>query len=813
MARKFTSTNLKTMKKVAKILLIIFIAFSGIKAQAQTGKISGKLQQTITKEPVGFASVGLFSGKDSSLVNGVTSAENGQFIIENLAYGNYFLQITLVGFTTKMVPDLKISAEKPDLNTGLIMVASSAKKLKEVEIVAQKDLVEYGLDKQVINVAKDISSTGGTASDALKNAPSVAVDIDGNVSVRGSSNVTVLVDGKNSGQNAQTILSQTPASAIEKIEVITNPSSKYDAEGMGGIINIILKKEKKPGLNGNVMLNLGTQENYNTSLNLNYNYKKFNFFAGHDFQQNYRPSEYQLISFRHGDLLKQDQDSRRIGRTNMPKLGFDYQLSEKQSITVSAKSFINRMNEKESVYNFAETAPSPYFTRKSENLNEIMGTDLTFSYRKAFGDKRREFTSSAVYSMIDGSFDRYIDQFTTNAKRVPNSFGTKENYLQDFHVKPLVVQADYVHPVGDKGKFETGLKHTQRVLTTNYKAERTDPATFQLTAIDSLSDRFDYADYVSAAYANYSNVWKKLSYQVGIRTEQTNIRIKSNADYDRFSNNYLNLFPSVFLSQEIDENRKVQVNYSRRVNRPNYEAMNPFKNYSDPYNIWSGNPTLNPEYIDSYEASYVQFWKSGSLTSTGFYRNVHNLIQQVRFIDTTKSLIAYNNYVNLDDAVSYGLEISGNQTLAKWWKLSGNVSTFNYKVMGKPLGVEANSEKFSWLGRLNSNFNLPKNLSVQISINYRSAQALAQGTRGAIYNTDLAIKKDVLKKKGSVTLRVSDVFNTLRWDTKINGQDLSYDLRTKRLTRVAFLGFAYRFGNEQDKRRRLDSGSGAEGMF
>jgi outer membrane receptor protein involved in Fe transport len=804
------------MKKLFRLLLLILFvySFNAIMAQAQnSGRVSGKLLESVAKNPIGFASVGLFSAKDSSLISGATSAEDGNFALENIAFGNYFLKITLVGYAPKFLPNLVLSAAQPNLHLNSIPVVSNTKKLSEVEIVAQKDLVEYGLDKQVINVAKDISSTGGTASDALKNAPSVAVDIDGYVSVRGSSNVTVLVDGKNSGQNAQTILSQTPASAIEKIEVITNPSAKYDAEGMGGIINIILKKEKKPGLNGNIMLNLGTQENFNTSLSLNYNYKKFNFFGGHDFQQNSRPSEYQLTSYRENKLLKQDQTGRRLGRTHMPKLGFDYQLSEKQSITVSAKSFINRMAENETVYNFGETLASPYFTRAGENKNEVMGTDLTLSYRKAFGDKRREFTSSVVYSMIDGSFNRYIDHFTTNAERVPNSLGTEENYLQDFHVKPLVMQADYVHPVGDKGKFETGLKLTQRVLSSNFRAERTDPATYQLAVIDSLSDRFEFADYVSAAYSNYSNSRKKLSYQIGIRAEQTNIRLHSQSENDQYSRNYLNLFPSVFLSQEIDENRKVQLNYSRRVNRPNYEAMNPFKNYSDPFNIWSGNPKLSPEYIDSYEASYVQFWKSGSLTTTGFYRNVHNLIQQVRFIDSTVSLVAYNNYVNLDDAISYGLEISGSQNLAKWWKISGNASTFNYKVSGKPLGVEANSGQFSWLGRLNSNFNLPKNLTVQISVNYRSPQALAQGTRGAIYNTDVALKKDVFKKKGSVTLRVSDVFNTLRWDTKINGEDLSYDLHTKRLTRVAFLGFAYRFGNEQDKRRRPEVGSGADGMF
>src|SRR5688572_17426715 len=263
-------------KICAGLLLLVAPSFQ-VQAQNQgPGQVGGKLLEPATKEPIGFATVGLFTAKDSSQVGATTSNEAGFFQLQNLSYGNYYLNISLVGYNSKKLSNLTISAENPSLSLGTIMVNSASRKISEVEIVAQKELVEYGLDKQVINVAKDISSTGGTASDALKNAPSVAVDIDGNVSVRGSSNVTVLVDGKNSGQNAQTILSQTPASAIEKIEVITNPSAKYDAEGMGGIINIILKKEKKPGLNGSVTVNAGTSHNYNTSLSLNYNYKKFN---------------------------------------------------------------------------------------------------------------------------------------------------------------------------------------------------------------------------------------------------------------------------------------------------------------------------------------------------------------------------------------------------------------------------------------------------------------------------------------------------------------------------------------------------------
>lgn len=803
----------------------LLLAFTSLAQDLKPGLIKGRLVEPVTKGPVSFAAVGLFTGKDSSQVSAATADETGKFQLQNLPTGNYYLQISLVGYTSKKLSNLQITNNQPALDLGTILVSSSAKKISEVEIVAQKELVEYGLDKQTINVAKDISTTGGTASDALKNAPSVAVDIDGNVSVRGSSNVTVLIDGKNTGQSAQTILSQTPASAIEKIEVITNPSAKYDAEGMGGIINIVLKKERKAGLNGNLALNLGTYDNHNASLSLNYNYKKFNFFAGYDYMQQYRRGNYALdresyfinetTNLPETTLLFQRQNGVRTSVMHMPKLGFDFNLSDKQTITLSAKMHNNQWREKEAVSNNLQNVNWPaekWNTRLGLTENGISVIDYSASYRKTFVKKRQEFNFSAVLTDISGSFDRYYDQYLTKAsgERITNEL--KENFLQEFHVKPFFTQADYVHPIGENGKIEAGAKHSQRVLATSFVGQTYDFAQNQFVYNPLVSNKFNYAEYINAGYLNYANSWKKLSYQVGFRAEQTEITVTDKGNDSVYHNPYLNFFPSIFLSQEINEQVKIQLNYSRRVNRPNYEALNPFINYSDPYNIWHGEPKLMPEFIDSYEGSYLKFWNSGSVTATGFYRQVHNVMQQVRVVDTLNPEVAHNYWVNLNNGTSYGVELSGSQALAKWFKVSGNVSGFNYKVSGAPLGVEANSSRFSWLSRVNANVTLPKSFSAQVSVNYRSPQALAQGTRAAIYNTDFSVKKDVLNKKASITLRVSDVFNTLRWDTYVSSDDFKYDLHTKRQTRQAILGFSYRFG-EQEKRRRPEAGNSLDGMF
>jgi outer membrane receptor protein involved in Fe transport len=819
---------IKRKKLFGLVVLLAFVQITQAQnsRRAGTGVITGTLIEAGTKEPVSFATIVLLSSPDSVMAGGAAADEKGYFILSNLPAGKYLLKVSMVGYQTKRIPNLVISDKDHTINLPGIKVASATKQLKGVEIVGQKNLVEYGLDKQVLNVGKDLSATGGTAADALKNAPSVAVDVDGNVSVRGSSIVTVLVDGKNSGQSAQTILAQTPASAIEKIEVITNPSAKYDAEGMGGIINIILKKEAKPGFNGNVALNLGTYDNHNASLNLNYRYKKFNFFTGYDYQQQFRRGTYALNRTTIDTLgnapysvysifLDQRQNGRRIAETHIPKLGFDYSLSDKQSLTISAKLFANGWNETETVTNRLTNSLDPYeyrYTRLGTTDNNINVMDYSVSYRKTFAKPRQELTASATYTNISGNFNKFYYQFNTDGEGNNTGKEGKENYLQRFTVNPFFAQADYVHPIGEKGKAEAGAKRSQRVLSTNFRSEKWDAASNGFVNNPLGSNNYGYEEYVNAGYLNYGNAWKKLSYQVGLRTEQTNIVVSDKFSNSKYKNDYLSFFPSVFLSQEVNENLKLQLNYSRRINRPNYEALNPFVNYSDPLNIWHGNPKLNPEYIDSYEGSYLKFWNSGSLTSTGFYRQVHNVIQQVRSVDTLNRAVTHNNYVNLNDATSYGIEMSGSQALAKWFKLSGNLSAFNYAVSGKPLGVEANSSKFSWLGRLNANLTLPKSLSMQVSATYRSPQALAQGTRAAIYNTDISLKKDVLNNQGAITLRVSDIFNTLHWDTNVSGQDLAYDLHTKRQTRIAVLGFSYRFG-EQEKRRRPEVGNSLEGMF
>jgi outer membrane receptor protein involved in Fe transport len=821
------------MKKTFTRLVFLLLPALALEAQAQSGSISGKLLEPASKSAVGFASVGLFAAKDSSVVTGVTSDEAGKFLLEKLPYGQYYVKINLVGFAPKILSNLSLTETQPKLDLGTIMVSSGTKKLSEVEIVAQKNLIEYGLDKQVINVAKDLSSVGGTAADALKNSPSVSVDIDNNVSVRGSSNVTVLVNGKNSGQSAQSILSQTPASAIEKIEVITNPSAKYDAEGMGGIINIVLKQDAKPGFNGNVALNLGTYDNHNASLGLNYRIGKFNFFGNYDYMQQYRRGNFDLdrrtttknpnTGIESSNFQDQDQTGRKLIQTNIPKIGFDYQLTDKQTLTFSAKSFRMDNDDKETVRNMnvpiqsltdhTETGPRLYYTSLGHTINQFRSTDYAFSYRKSFENKRKELTASAVYTSMNGSFDRNFNRFSTDQVLVPNGWEQQQKFLQEFNVKPLFLQADYVHPVGEKGKVETGAKHSQKRLSTSFLAENFDYNTGAFVYDPGISNRFGYEEFISAAYANYSNSWKKLSYQVGLRSEKTDITAHDKGTDVKKGNHYLNFFPSAFITYDVNENRKVQLNYSRRLNRPNYEALNPFVNKTDPQNIWYGNPLLLPEYINAYEGSFIQFWKTGSLTSTGFYRQVDNLIQQVRTVDADDPKIAYNTYVNLDNAQSYGLEISGTQSVMRFIRLSGNVSGFNYQVNGKALGVNANSNSFSWSSRLNANIMAPKGLSAQLSFNYKSPQAQAQGTRAAIYNTDLSLKKDVLKKKSSVTLRVSDVFNTLRWDTYVSSPDLIYDLHTKRQSRIVTLGLTYRFGNEQEKRRRPETGTSLEGMF
>ncbi|WP_234736310.1 outer membrane beta-barrel family protein [Tellurirhabdus bombi] len=798
-------------------------------AQARIGRISGRLlvNQNGKNEPVEFASVGLFRLADSTSVTGALTDEKGAFQIASVPAGTFYLLVQSLGFEAKRIPRLAISADKPDVNLGNIILAETARQLKEVTVQGQKEAYEYSLDRKIVNVDQLPVATGGSAVDILQNVPSVTIDVDGSLSLRGSANVIVLVDGKPSGLTGldrQAILEQIPASNIERIEVITNPSSRYDADGAAGIINIVLKKERASGFNGNVQLNVGTRDKYNAAINLNSRFKKFNLFSSYNFRQerrfSYRNSERQNIFEDSISYLNQRNDAIRRNVNHNLRFGVDYNLTDRDNLTASImyRNQYGLDTETEVVNTLSNSqVPLGQSIRANRESDPSTGLDYVFGYRRSFDKKGREFTFDATLSTNKGIEQQNFDQTTTlpEAIRPPLLRIGQQRATNERDNQVAVLQADFIEPLGEKKRLETGLKHTFRHLGTNYIFENGENGFW--TPDVNLSNNFIYDERTSAAYVNFGNEMKKFSYQLGLRTEYTSINADQRITNQQNKRDYIYLFPSAFVNYNLSQSQKLQVNYTRRINRPSVWSLNPFIDLSDPLNIQFGNPNLSPELINSFELSHLWYGKSTSVTSSLFYRQTINEV--TRFRTLRPDGITEQTFLNLNKSQNYGLELVVNQDILKWWKVNGNFSFFQRTIQSSPdlPGVLTRTNR-SWTARLTSNMSPKKGTDLQVLLNYRSPFIVAQGTIKGFFNVDLGVKQDVLKGRGTINLRVSDIFNTLRFQNESFGTNFVSSTVNKRESRIAFIGFSYRLSRQisrdrDDRDKKENSESAGESEF
>jgi outer membrane receptor protein involved in Fe transport len=794
-------------------------------AQSGSGSVRGTLLDAATSQPVAFASVVLLRAQDSSFVAGGQTTENGAFVVEKVTFGNYTLRATVLGYRAGRKP-VSVTAAVPTVQLGTLRLRPTATQLQDVVVQGERQVVVNNLDKKVINVSKDLTSVGGTASDVLQNVPSVTVDQSGAVSLRGSSNVTIYIDGKPSGAaggGRGTSLDQIPASSIESVEVITNPSARYDAEGATGIINIVLKKERKEGWNGLATVNVGTKDKYNTSLSLNYHKGKFNVFSSYDLRQDRRTGygsldqrTFTTDGARQQELqLLQNRSGVNYNTSQALRVGVDYSLTPTQTLTLSGQPRFNQGSSLEDILsrqtNRAENTPVPLGTnnRYNDSHSRNHSADLSLDYRRTWpGQKGRELTASAIYTPISG-------QNTINSRLYYLTDGTAPTQRQTFdnNVNQASAQVDYVHPSGEKGRFETGAKSLLRRYDNTYTFTSSTPLKFD------PSNHFLYQEYIQAAYVTYANASGKLSYQGGLRVEQTNTHGNQLSTGEQFRRSYLNLFPSAVLSYDVSKEQQVRLSYSRRVQRPDQGELNPFTDRSDQLNLRRGNPLLLPEYIHSLELGDQRFFgASSSVTATVFYSVETQTIKDFRQVivdELTGSQVTSSTRLNLGDETNYGLEVVSSTSLTSFWKLNANVSGFRRIIKGSGPSTDINNSNIAYTGRVNTTLSPTKKLDLQVSLNYRSPIVTAQGRRQTAFNTDFAAKQTILKDRGTISLRVADVFNTLRFNFNAYGLGLDAVSRNKRESRIAFLGFSYRFGNtkpEPQRRRPEQSQEGGSGF-
>lgn len=811
------------MKIKSLIILIISLVvipvsfaqnFNGRNNQSgmSTGKIIGSLFDAQTNQIIEYGNIVLFLTKDSSMVTGTISDKTGKFTLSNLQFGMYYLKASFIGYVTKFIDSIRVNPKSLEINLGEIFLDEESIELGNILVTGQKEMVINNLDKKIINVEKDLTSIGGSAVDVVGNIPSVTVDLDGNVSFRGNQNITILIDGKPSelvGSSNSDILNSIPASSIESIELVTNPSARYDPDGSSGILNIILKKRINGGLNGSVSLNVGTRDKYNGSINLNYKTPNFNFFSS--FDSRIMRNENEGNSLRTNNIANTisylDQTNEGIFKFNSNNVtaGLDYFYNDFNTLTFSYRyrkfgfdsdGFFKTIN----LNSFNQQ--TNYFERSSIADRNMDGSNYTLSYRRTSEIKGNELTADVIIGDFAMNRNERIIQTDFDINTIPIR-ESQQKALSSNSNKQLTFQSNYVNPIEGFGRIETGFKTTFKNLKTKNDYQKFNQSTSIWIDDPLRKTDFDYKEQIYAVYGIYSNNINKFQYQLGLRVEQANVDGSESVTSTFFNKNYFALYPTIHLVQGLPDDQEIQLSYSRRVERPNNRRLNPYVDKSDSLNIQYGNPELNPEFVNSIDLGYSKFFGKTSLTSSIFYKLTDDAIDSYTFLRDDG--VTETTWRNLSKSTSYGIELTAVHPLFEWFRLNGSFSYFNTRFE-EP---EITKDDFSWIAKLSTMILLSKDFNVQINANYNSPIVTSQGRIKEVFTTDFAVKKDFMDGRLSVTFRVSDIFNTRKMDSETNGINFYSTSYRKMESRVAFLGISYRLspGNkDRDKKPRTEEG-------
>ncbi|MCK4661230.1 MAG: TonB-dependent receptor [Bacteroidales bacterium] len=797
------------MKRLLFILSIYFCFQLIIFAQGQErnanfeqkiGIIKGIVIDDNTLQPIEYATISLFKKRDSVLTGGTITNQEGIFILDNLQYGRYFIKINFIGYESTVIENIKVTPKTPTVYLNKIKYKPVTHNLQEVTITGNKPIVEYKLDKKVINVEQDMTSVGGTAIDVLKNAPSVTVDMDDKVSIRGSSNITILIDGKKSAfASSSDVLQQISASSINSIEIITNPSAKYDPDGLSGIINVKMKKNKQKGFNLSVSGNAGTSNHFNTSVNANLRITKFNFYTGYDFRNNMKrfsgtTNQVNTISDSVFYLTQIGNKQREI-LSHTVKAGINYYLNNNNTLSGSViyryreYGSSGNTNYLEENQDYKKISLYDVFNNDESNRNSI---DVSLDYEKKFDNPEHKLTASATYSEnISNTFQTIDYEYDILDDLEIDSVSKQQNYKDDYS-KLSSIQTDYVHPFNEFTRFEIGYKSMFNNNDDDYLFENYDALLSNWIMDTITTNHFIYDEQIHSVYSMFSSQLFSFQWMIGVRLEQVYRNSQQKTTNKNFADDYFNYFPTLHISREFNKNNQLQLSYSRRINRPRSRMLNPFINYSNPLFLRQGNPSLMPELIDSYELNYKYRFKKNFLITSLFYKQINDAMSRYRqLIDDNNMLMTY---VNIDEKTNYGIEFIGNFNLIKWWKINTNISYF--KNIVDATNFEDNSttnESMNWTARMTNMFSLNKDLSFQVGGNYFSQSATAQGSRGAMYMVDFGARKDFPEKNLSINLRFSDVLNTMRFHFITEGKGFYSDSEFKKLSRVIYIGATYRF--------------------
>lgn len=811
------------MKFIQKALfLVTLFGLSSVFAQQkQDGKkvvLTGKVIEKSTSLPLDYATVTLIGFNSNQVVSGGVTDAKGEFKIE-VRPGKFNIKVEFMSFKTF---EIKEKAIFEDTNLGTIALQEDAKMIDEVVVRAERTSVDIKLDKKVYTVGKDIMVRGGTVSDVLDNIPSVSVDAEGTVALRGNESVRILIDGKPSNMgNINDALRLIPAETIDKVEVVTNPSARYDAEGGGGILNIILKKGKNQGINGTFVVSAGDPKNSGISANLNFKEKSANFFTTIGYNDRNNPGNTKIdqkVFDATGTLEKyvnERRENNRFGKGLNTNFGVELLLDKTTSWTNSLGFRTNKGGNIENVlyYNYD---PNRQYIETNKRYNDLNSTSENVEFSSNF-IKNFKKDGHKLTADISISYNNDKDNSSIAGTRVDDgSFVSSERTRKNDSQQRNLFQLDYVLPLGKnkKSQFEAGFRGNYVKTIADYQVEERETPSSPFTNIDEFTNTLEYNENVTTAYTQFGSKIKKFSYLLGLRFEDSKIEINQLTSDIYKTKKYNNWFPSVFLTYEISDNSSFSVNYSKRIARPRDRFINPFTSYTSNLNLFRGNPDINPALTDAFDIGYLKKWEKLTFNTSLYYNQTTGSFEQVRketglIIDGIPQV--ETTFFNLGKNERFGFEFTLNYNFKKWWKLNSNFNFFNSVNTGNYTYTNSNNDVITqnfdrkattWSSRITSKITLPYKIDWQTSANYNAGQKTAQGSNKGVAAANLAFSKDVLKDMGTISFNVNDVFNSRKriQDTELPRVISHSEMQWRR--RSFTVSFTYRFNKKKTEREQ-----------
>ncbi len=798
-----------------KIIITITGCIISALSFAQDISLTGRILDENSKDPIGYANISL--EKDSKPIKGTSSMEDGSFIFTHIPVGIYTLKVSFIGYGESS-RNISITGKNKDIKLGKIFLQEDSKQLEDVEIVTQGSQVKFELDKKVFSVDQSIASSGGSATEVLENIPSVEVDQEGNISLRNNSSVEIWINGKPSGltdDNKSQVLEQMPAGSIESIEVITNPSAKYSPEGSAGIINIVMKKERKAGYYGSVNLSgdysNGTDkigERGGASINFNagkfegyYNLGFRNNYYGHiiDVDRDYLNSNGEVTS-----VLTQHQEDIYHLLGQMSRYGLTYNANPKNSFGISG-SILTGGRDTDSNIDYSKDSSDVNladYERLNTTESNRLFTKTTFDHNHKFSKLTEISTSLALTTFNDESDAKYLQ--TVNSGNIGLLNQLQETGTNN---KSLELKSDFVKNFKNKSKLEAGVNVLFRDRTSTTETSNNENGSF--IDVPELYNEYNYQEQQYAIYSTYGMQINKLSIQAGLRGEYLVVDNSTNGKKED-TKDYIEPYPTMFLSYSLPKNNEVQLNYTRRVQRPRGRYLNSFRNTSDSTNVTYGNPDLEPEFSSSIELNHIKTWEKHTLSTSLYYKYTNNIIQSVQFMDNA---VLNTTYTNVSQSQSSGLELVSKNSLAKFFSMTTTLNLYYYTLKDSKfitpkndiIEIEGN-EDFSWNLKVLANFMLSKTFSGQITSNYASPKVLAQGKTDDQYSFDFGLRKSFMSRKLNLSLSVRDVFRTRNHSNYTYGENFSQYYYSTHYSPSFRLTLGYNFGNNGKDKKKSKNG-------